>query len=107
MSKEKAIEKIQYSAMQIASVYACSVIFDEKTKVIEGRQKVLEKAIVNLHDALKELEEWYENLEAISICVTYDSYMYYRIRNWKFFVAFNHTSNMGNNRKYYITGESN
>lgn len=56
MSKEKAIEKIQYAAMQIASVYACSVIFDEKTKVIEDRQKVLEKAIVNLHDALKELE---------------------------------------------------
>ena len=24
MSKEKAIEKIQYAAMQIASVYACS-----------------------------------------------------------------------------------
>ena len=23
----------------------------------------------------------YENLEAISICVTYDSYMYYSIRN--------------------------
>ena len=56
MIKEKAIEKIQYAAMQIASVYACSAIFDEKTKVIEGRQKVLEKAIVNLHDALKELE---------------------------------------------------
>ena len=58
MSKEKAIEKIQYAAMQVASVYACSVIFDEKTKVIEDRQKVLEKAIVNLHDALKELKEW-------------------------------------------------
>lgn len=57
MSKEKAIDKIQYATMQIASVYACSVIFDEKTKVIEGRQKVLEKAIVNLHDALKELED--------------------------------------------------
>ena len=57
MSKEKAIEKIQYAAMQIASVYACSYIFDENTKVIEGRQKVLEKAIVNLHDALKELED--------------------------------------------------
>ena len=56
MSKEKAIEKIQYAKMQIASVYACSAIFDEKTKVIEGRQKVLEKSIVNLHDALKELE---------------------------------------------------
>ena len=57
MSKEKAIEKIQYSAMQIASVYTCSSIFDENTKVIEGRQKELEKAIVNLHDALKELED--------------------------------------------------
>lgn len=57
MSKEKAIEKIQYVAMQVASVYACSVIFDEKTKVIEGRQKELEKAILNLHDALKELDD--------------------------------------------------
>ena len=57
MIKEKAIEKIQYAAMQIASVYSCSVIFDEKTKVIEGRQKELEKAIVNLDDALKELED--------------------------------------------------
>lgn len=56
MNKEKAIEKIQYAVMQVASVYACSAIFDEKTKVIEGRQKELEKAIVNLHDALKELE---------------------------------------------------
>ena len=43
--------------MQIASVYACSVIFDEKTNVIEGRHKELEKAIVNLHDALKELDD--------------------------------------------------
>ena len=42
MSKEKAIEKIQYAVMQVASVYACSAIFDEKTKVIEGRQKELE-----------------------------------------------------------------
>lgn len=57
MSKEKAIEKIQYAAMQIASVYVCSSIFDEKKKVIEGRQKVLEKAIINLHDAIKELED--------------------------------------------------
>ena len=57
MNKEKVIEKIQYAAMQIASVYACSVIFDEKTNVIEGRQKELEKAIVNLDDALKELED--------------------------------------------------
>ena len=32
MSKDKAIEKIQYAATQIASVYACSAIFDEKTK---------------------------------------------------------------------------
>lgn len=57
MSKEKAIEKIQYAVMQVASVYAYSAIFDEKTKVIEGRQKELEKAIVNLQDALKELED--------------------------------------------------
>lgn len=57
MSKEKAIEKIQYATMQAASVYACSSIFDEKTKVIEDRQKELEKAIINLHDALKELED--------------------------------------------------
>ena len=57
MSKEKAIEKIRYAAMQVASVYACSVIFDEKTNVIEGRQKELKKAIVNLHYALKELED--------------------------------------------------
>ena len=57
MSKEKAIEKIRYAVTQVASVYACSVIFDEKTKVIEGRQKELEKAITNLHDALKELED--------------------------------------------------
>ena len=57
MSKEKAIEKIQYAVMQVVSVYACSSIFDEKTNVIEGRQKELEKAIINLHDALKELEE--------------------------------------------------
>ena len=57
MSKEKAIEKMQYASMQIASVYACSAIFDEKTKIIEGIQKELEKAIVNLYDALKELED--------------------------------------------------
>lgn len=37
MSKEKAIEKIQYACRQVFSVYACSVIFDEKTEVIEGR----------------------------------------------------------------------
>lgn len=57
MSKEKAKEKIQYAKMQVASVYACSAIFDEKTKIIEDRQKELEKAIINLHDALKELED--------------------------------------------------
>lgn len=57
MSKEKVIERILYATMQVASVYACSVIFDEKTKVIEGRQKELEKAITNLYDALKELED--------------------------------------------------
>lgn len=43
--------------MQVASVYVCSAIFDEKTKVIEDRQKELKKVIVNLHDALKELED--------------------------------------------------
>lgn len=57
MSKEKVIERIQYATMQVASVYACSVNFDEKTKVIECRQKELEKAITNLYDALKELED--------------------------------------------------
>ncbi len=57
MSKEKAIKKIQYAKMQVASIYACSAIFDEKTEVIEDRLKELEKAIVNLQDALKELEE--------------------------------------------------
>ena len=57
MGKEKAIEKIQYAKMQVASVYACSAIFDEKTRVIEGRQKEPEKAIVTLHAALKELED--------------------------------------------------
>ena len=56
MSKEKAIDKIQYAKMQAASVYACSAIFDEKTEVIEGRQKELEKAIINLEYALRELE---------------------------------------------------
>ena len=81
MSKEKAIEKIQYAKMQVASVYACSAIFDEKTKVIEGRQKELEKAIVNLHDALKNLKIKYESIKEISIYVTYDSCMYYSIHN--------------------------
>lgn len=57
MTKEEVIEKIQYATMQVASVYACSVIFDEKTEAIEGRQKELEKAIVNLHDVLKEFED--------------------------------------------------
>ena len=31
--------------------------FDEKTEVIECRQKEVERAIVKLHDALKELED--------------------------------------------------
>lgn len=43
--------------MQVSYIYVCSVIFDKKTKVIEGRQKELEKQIVNLYDALKELED--------------------------------------------------
>lgn len=56
MSKENIIKKkIQYALKQVISVYACSAIFDEKTKVIEGRQKELKKVIVNLYDVLKEL----------------------------------------------------
>jgi hypothetical protein len=57
MSKEKAVEKIQYATRQIASVYACSAIFDEKTRVKEERLKELEKAIINLSGAIKELED--------------------------------------------------
>lgn len=57
MNKEKAIELIQYAIRQVASVYACSVVFDEKDKVTEGRQTELNKAIINLHEALEELEE--------------------------------------------------
>ena len=56
MSKEKAIEKIQYATMQIASVYACSAIFGGKAGYMQA-VKELEKAIVNLYDALKELED--------------------------------------------------
>ena len=44
--------------MKLVSIlYTCSIIFDDKTETIENRQKVLEKAIVNLQDALKELED--------------------------------------------------
>lgn len=57
MTKEEVIEKIQYATMQVASVYACSVIFDEKTKVIKNRQEQLAKAISYLHAALEGLEE--------------------------------------------------
>lgn len=57
MSKEKAIEKIQYAIMQVGSVYVCSGIFDEETDATKDKQKTLEKAIANLHEALKELEE--------------------------------------------------
>ena len=95
MSKEKAKICIE-SALSEFELYESLGIRD-----------YLKSAYDNMLKSLKEFDEWYENLEAISICITYDSYMYYRIRNWKFFVAFNHTSNMGNNRKYYITGESN
>ena len=55
MSKEKAIEKIQYAVMQIASVYACSAIFDEKTNIIEDRQKELEK---RLSICMMHLKSW-------------------------------------------------
>ena len=58
MSKEKAIEKIQYAAMQIVSVYPCSAIFDEKTNVIEGRQKELEK---RLSIWMMQLKSWRMN----------------------------------------------
>ena len=57
MSKEKAIEKIQYAVTQVASVYVCSGIFDEETDAKKDKQITLEKAIVNLYDALKELED--------------------------------------------------
>lgn len=57
MTKEEVIEKIQYAVGQVFSVYACSAIFDERTKVIKGRQETLKKAIVNLQNILKELEE--------------------------------------------------
>ena len=43
--------------MQIVSVYPCSSIFDKRTNVTEYQQKELEKAVVNLYDALKELED--------------------------------------------------
>ena len=55
--ENKVNNTLKWLANQIASVYACSVIFDKKTNVIEGRQKELEKAIVNLHDSHKELED--------------------------------------------------
>lgn len=32
MSKEKAIEKIQYAVMQVASVYACSATLMKKQR---------------------------------------------------------------------------
>ena len=103
MSKDKAIKHIK----TIKSYITCIHEDLSEGKKIKPFGLAYKFAIQECDKALKELEEWYENLEAISICVTYDSYMYYRIRNWKFFVAFNHTRNMGNNRKYYITGESN
>ena len=53
---DKIKEKIEYAFMQVASVYVSSAIFDEKTQAMEDKQKTLEKAIVNLHEALKELE---------------------------------------------------
>lgn len=43
MTKEEVIEKIQYATMQVASVYACSALFDERTKEIKGRQEELKK----------------------------------------------------------------
>lgn len=57
MSKEKAIEKIRYAVAQVASVYVCSGIFDKETNATKDKQITLEKAIVNLHEALKEFEK--------------------------------------------------
>ena len=37
--ENKVNNTLKWLANQIASVYACSVIFDKKTNVIEGRQK--------------------------------------------------------------------
>lgn len=45
MKIEKAIEKIQYAVRQVSSVYICSDIFDEKTEIIEIRQKRLKKRL--------------------------------------------------------------
>lgn len=56
MNMVKVKQKIEYAFMQVASVYVCQAILDEKTKQLEDKQKTLEKAIVNLHEALKELE---------------------------------------------------
>lgn len=53
MSKEKAIEKIQYAVMQVASVYACSAIFDEKTKFRDNGE--LKKAYESQKDSLADL----------------------------------------------------
>lgn len=54
--RKNLIDDKQKHAIWLA-IKAISAIFDEKTEVIEGRQKELEKAIVNLHDAIKELED--------------------------------------------------
>ena len=55
MSKEKAIEKIQYALKQVISVYACSAIFDEKTKVIKADRKHLKK---RLSICMMHLKNW-------------------------------------------------
>lgn len=59
-------QKIEYAFMQVASVYVCQAIFDEKTEAMEDKQKTLEKAIVNLHEALKELDGKYNKKRTLS-----------------------------------------
>lgn len=41
MSKENIKGKIRYALMQVASVYACSAIFDEKTKLMLSYQTLM------------------------------------------------------------------
>jgi len=57
MTNEEIAKYIRASAMQVASVYGCSVIFDEQNNINKGRQQTLKSALLGLQKALKELEE--------------------------------------------------
>ena len=57
MSNEEIVKYIQGAAMQVASVYGCSVIFDEQNSINKGRQQTLKSALVGLQEVLKELKE--------------------------------------------------